>query len=177
MTDRASLKRKLDAVDKEQRDLRESLWRIETELEHHRLMEMQLFLKRRCPRIAKFSNSSPRSFDFDNDLVVNIDVMCNTLHVYDGVDRLAAFDTSFGIRLNDYPFMEWDDGSSRLTRLVDVLPELDRLVHVHLPAWVEVSSKELDVESLVMSRTLRWVAAQLGGSTQWPDIVSGNFPI
>lgn len=175
MTDRASLKRKLDEIDKEQHKTREALWRIEVELDHHRFMEMQLFLKRRCPRIAKFSKSNSRNFKFDNGLVGSIDVLPTSLYVYDNGEKVGMFSTSYGISLNEYPFRNWDTGSSLLTRLVDVLPDVDRLVHVHLPAWAE-ACKELDVESLVMSRTLRWIAAQLGG-TQWPDIITGNFAI
>lgn len=175
MADRASLKRKLEVLDKEQRDIRERLRRIEVELEHHRLIEMQLFLKRRCPRIVQFSENEMKKCILDNNLVLFIDtVVTNAVYLYDDTERIAAFDTHFEIRLNDRSFASWDLGSNRLTRLVDVLPDLDRLVHVHLPAWLK-ASKELDVESLMTSRVLRWISKQVGG--QWPDIITGNFPL
>lgn len=175
MTDRAFLKRKLHELDKEQRVLQDSLWRIECELNHHRSMEMQLFLKKRFSRISKFYSDSPTRCKLDNGLRVLFEVNHKLLYVYDkGWEELGAFDVSYGIRLYDYSFNTWDLGSSRLTRLADVLPDLDRLVHVDLPAWHK-ASKELDVESLVISRTLRWISKQVGG--QWPDIISGKFPL
>jgi hypothetical protein len=45
-----------------------------------------------------------------------------------------------------------------------------------LAAWEEAVATR-DYESFECSRTLRWIAKEIPGSTQWPDIISGNFPL
>lgn len=43
-----------------------------------------------------------------------------------------------------------------------------------MQAWHEAVATH-DYESFECARTLRWIAAQVGG--QWPDIITGNFPL
>lgn len=173
MADRASLKRKLESLEDEGKKIRDVLWKLELEHRRHKDAEMQFFLQKRCARIRKFSKDCSTKCKFDNGFVAYFNVGTGSLGLYDG-DRIGEFSAEYGMSLYVHSFTEWDDGPRRLAGLVELLPTIDQLVRVIFPAWLK-ASKELDVESLLMSRTLRWISKQVGG--QWPDIITGNFPI
>ena len=60
----------------------------------------------------------------------------------------------------------------RLVACADVFGDAIKLVREVVPRWFDVILPELDVESLMTSRVLRWISKQIGG--QWPDIVAGH---
>lgn len=58
----------------------------------------------------------------------------------------------------------------------DIKSKVSPLLQLLLPAWEEAVATR-DYESFECSRTLRWIAKEIPGNTQWPDIISGNFPL
>lgn len=177
MTDRASLKRKLDHIDQERRTTGEALRVLESRLDRYREREIQIFIQKHCTHVTKFSKNEPRRFRFDNGMVGFIwyDDL-TSIEVVEGRSDIGSFSVHYGPQLSPSVFSEWDSGAQRMRRVVEFLPVIEQLVRNVLPAWIEVS-KDLDVETLMTARTLRWIAQHLPGNTQWPDIITGNFPL
>lgn len=177
MKDRASLKRKLDHLDQERRTAVESLCAIDSRLDRYREREIQNFIQTHCAHVTKFSKNEPRRFRFDNGMVGFIwyDDL-TSIEVVEGRSNIGSFSVHYGPQLSPSAFSEWDSGPQRMTRVVEFLPVIEQLVCKVLPAWIEASN-DLDVETLITARTLRWIAQQLPQDTQWPDIITGNFPL
>lgn len=62
--------------------------------------------------------------------------------------------------------------NERLVACAEVFGDVIALVREVVPRWFDAILPELDVESLMTSRVLRWVSKQIGG--QWPDVVAGH---
>jgi hypothetical protein len=71
----------------------------------------------------------------------------------------------------DREYETFSDTSKRIALIADMLPVVRFLADEVFPNMHRVL-KELDVESLMTSRVLRWISKQIGG--QWPDIVAGH---
>jgi hypothetical protein len=175
MADRASLKRKLENLEQEHRKVKHVLDALDMVQQGHRNLEMQRYIQSRSACVAKFSKSDSSKFTLKNGMVAYIDTeRCDEIELHDGLTELGTFSARWGAQLNVSGISHWDSVAKRMTRIIEVLHDLKHLVCTVFPAWLK-ASKELDVESLVMSRTLRWISKQIGG--QWPDIITGNFPI
>jgi hypothetical protein len=104
------------------------------------------------------------------------DIGCEFGHIrlYDGEQELGLFSRHYGINWVSRAYDVLVPAKDRVMRVAEILPVILSLVNDIFPAWLE-ASKELDVESLMTSRVLRWISKQIGG--QWPDIITGNFPL
>jgi hypothetical protein len=180
MTDRASLKRKLESLQQEERAVRDALQKYEavlqryqTVLNHQTTLEMQTFLMQRCARIAEFSEITPTTCKFDNGLIAYVNVDSRELDLYDGVEIIIFGDYN-GIRVSSRAFNSWTTAGKRLALVADIFPAIEHVVRFVLPAW-QKAREELDMGSLMTARVLRWISKQVGG--QWPDIITGNFPL
>jgi hypothetical protein len=175
MKDRASLKRKLEQLRDEQRVIQSDLASLEERLDQYYSCEFQAFVLARCKRITRFSKTMSRICTFDNGLEVFIYASYTAADVYDHEQKLGTF-SSKRCFIPSFDEDSFENTMPRLARLVDVSPEIFALTQHVLPAWLEASSI-MNVEDLITARTLRWIAQQLPQDTQWPDIVTGNFPI
>ncbi len=95
-----------------------------------------------------------------------------------------ADNTRVDVFVNDirkgYFFQDWGHWS-RFRVVADDAGVVDEnkvrhIMEVLLPKW-QGAVLTRDYEYFECSRTLRWIAKEIPGSTQWPDIISGNFPL
>jgi hypothetical protein len=170
----ASLKRKLEELYLSEHATTDALRQIERELHEYKAGEMRIFVGARCARIASFSRQYDETFTFDNGMRGDIGYDFGHIRLYDGEQELGFFSRRYGINWCDRAYDDLSLAKDRVTRIAEILPVIVSLVNDVFPAWLK-ASKELDVESLMTSRVLRWISKQVGG--QWPDIITGNFPL
>jgi hypothetical protein len=170
----ASLKRKLEEIHQEEHAITDDLRQIDRELSEYKAEEMRIFVGARCARITSFARRYDGTVTFDNGMHGELAHDLGFVRMYDGEQELGIFYRQHGIHWCDRAYKDLPRAKDRVRRIADILLVIVSLVNDVFPAWLE-ASKELDVESLMTSRVLRWISKQVGG--QWPDIITGNFPL
>jgi hypothetical protein len=164
MSARALLKRKLNDHERETEVIRSQYWKMEKEQSAYKRSELEVFLKSRSKRVSRVQSSTSLEIWFDD----------NAMGLFTG-DSLSSGTVRWPDELNGdvrigevYPdccridldlFGAYDTRVRQLSALADILPEIQRLFSEVFPAWLE-ASEDLDVESLMTTRVLHWIAKQ-----------------